>query len=54
LYYLAYCAFSAAKHGYLGKKKHIPLPHCAQMGIRANYPDECDDYVRFKCAKEDK
>ncbi len=54
LCYLAYCAFSAAKHGFLGKKKHIPLPHCVQMGIRSKYPDEYDDYVGFKYTKEDK
>lgn len=52
LQYLAYCTFSSAKHGYLGKNKRIPLPHCVQMGIRANYPDKCDVYVGFQYAKE--
>jgi hypothetical protein len=46
--------FSAAKHRYLGKKKRIPLLHCVQMGIRDKYPDECNDYVEFQYAKEDK
>ena len=51
---LAYFVFSAAKHRYLGKKKRIPLLHCVQMGIRDKYPDECNDYVEFQYAKEDK
>jgi hypothetical protein len=53
LRYLAYCAFSAAKHGFLGKKKRIPLPPCVQMGIRSKFPDEHDDYVGFKYPKND-
>jgi hypothetical protein len=53
LHYLAYCAFSAAKHGFLGKKKRILLPHCIQMGIRSKFPDEHDDYVGFKYPKND-
>jgi hypothetical protein len=34
LQFLAYSAFTSMKHGYLGKKKPIPLPHCVQCGIR--------------------
>jgi hypothetical protein len=54
LRYLAYCTFSAAKHGYLGRKKRIPLPHCIEIGVREKNPDECEDYVGFQYAKEDK
>ena len=54
LRYLAYCAFSAAKHGYLGRKKRIPLPHCVENGVKEKYPDECEAYVGFQYAKEDK
>jgi hypothetical protein len=54
LHYLAYCAFSAAKDGYLGTKKRIPLPDCIEIGVREKYPDECKDYMRFQYAKEEK
>ncbi len=42
------------KHGYLGRKKRIPLPHCVENGVKEKYPDECEAYVGFQYAKEDK
>ncbi len=41
------------KHGYLGRKKRIPLPHCVQCGIRINFPDESKIYVGFKYAEDE-
>jgi hypothetical protein len=54
LRYLCYSAFSAAKHGYLGKKKRIPLPACVTIGIRDVFPDDRNAYVGFKYAKTEK
>jgi hypothetical protein len=51
LRYLAYAAFTSAKHGHLGKKKRIPLPNCVVSGIRDVYPDVDNEYVGFKPAE---
>lgn len=51
LRYLAYAAFTSAKHGHLGKKKRIPLPDCVVSGIRDVYPDVDNEYVGFKPAE---
>jgi len=52
LRYLAYSAFTLAKHSYLGKKKQVPLPNCVVHGIRDTFPDESNNYVGFRDAKE--
>jgi hypothetical protein len=48
LQYLAYAAFTSVKHGYLGKKKQIPLANCVLNGIWDVYPDVDHLYVGFK------
>jgi hypothetical protein len=47
LRYFAYSAFTSAKHGYLGKKNHIPWPLCIQNGIQDKFPEEDNNYVGF-------
>jgi len=34
LHFLAYAAYTSAKNGYLGKQKHVPIPHCVECGIK--------------------
>ncbi len=50
--YLAYSAFTLAKHGYLGKTKRVPLPNCVVHGIRDTFPNESNNYVGFRDAKD--
>jgi hypothetical protein len=45
---VAYSIFTALKHGVVGRKKRIKLPHCVECGIRTNYPDDNNNYVGFK------
>ena len=53
LRFLAYSAYTAAKYGYLGKRKRIPIPRCVEYGIRCNYPDDHEMYIGFKEASEE-
>jgi hypothetical protein len=52
LRFLAYSAYTSAKHGYLGKCKRIPIPHCVESGIRCNFPEENGFYIGFKNADD--
>jgi hypothetical protein len=52
LRFLAYSAYTSAKHGYLGKRKRIPIPHCVESGIRRNFPEENGFYIGFKNADD--
>jgi hypothetical protein len=53
LHFLAYSAFTSAKHGYLGKKNHTSLPLCVQNGIRDQFPDVDKNYVSFRASAID-
>jgi len=52
LRYYCYTAFTSMKHGYLGKKKRIPIPSCVECGIRSKFPDGNDNYVGFIAAED--
>ncbi len=52
LRFLAYSAYTSAKHGYLGKRKRIPIPYCVESGIRCNFPEENGFYVGFQEASD--
>ncbi len=52
LRFLAYSAYTSAKHGYLGKRKRIPIPYCVESGIRCNFPEENGFYVGFREASD--
>jgi hypothetical protein len=52
LRFLAYSAYTSAKHGYLGKHKRVWIPHCMECGIRCNYPDENNNYVGFRATDD--
>jgi len=52
LRFLAYAAYTSAKHGYLGKRKREPIPHCVECGIRCNYPDDNNCYMGFREAPD--
>ena len=50
LRFLAYSAYTSLKHGFLGKKKRIPIPHCVECGIRLHFPEKSKCYVGFRHA----
>jgi hypothetical protein len=52
LRFLAYSAYTSAKHGYLGKRKRIPIPYSVESGIRCNFPEENGFYVGFREASD--
>jgi hypothetical protein len=47
LRFLAYFAYTSLKHGFLGKKKRIPIPHCMECGIRLHFPEKNKCHVGF-------
>jgi hypothetical protein len=52
LRFLCYSAYSSAKHGYLGKKKCVPIPYCVECGIRLHFPEKNHFYVGFTYAED--
>ncbi len=47
LHFLAYSAYTSLKHGFLGKKKRIPIPHCVECGIRLHFPEKINVMLDF-------
>ncbi len=52
LHFVAYTEYVSLKHGYLGKRNRVRIPHCVECGIRCNYPDEDNFYIGF-CYADD-
>jgi hypothetical protein len=50
LRFLAYSAYTSLKHGFLGKKKRIPIPHCVECGIHLHFLEKSKCYVGFRHA----
>jgi hypothetical protein len=48
LRFIAYTAYSFLKHGYLGKKNRMKIPHCVECVIQNKHPGSTSNYVGFK------
>jgi hypothetical protein len=40
LHFLAYSAYTSLRHGFLGKKKRVPIPHCMKCGLCLPFPEK--------------
>ena len=46
--FLSYVAYSAWKHGFLGRNNRVKVPVCVEEGFRSFYPTEDGSYVGFR------
>ncbi len=45
--------YTRTKFGYLGKGNRVPLPNCVVNGVRGNFLDPSNNYVRFTPSVQD-
>jgi len=50
--FLSYAAYSAWKHGFLGRNNRVKLPTCVEEGFHSIYPNEDGTYVGFRSSSD--